>query len=171
MFQRTIIFIFILFANTSFAKGVDKFIFPQKQTAPVFSFVSENDEKHNLSDYKGKVVLLNFWATWCAPCVHEMPALDSLQGKFDKEKFVIVPVSLDTKGVEVVKKFLESKGIKNLPVLLDNEKSAFKLFGLKALPTSYIIDKNSDLRAGIMGLIEWESEDTENYIKGLIDEK
>src|SRR5947207_6055960 len=88
----------------------------QPKPLPELAFNDANDKPLKLSDYKGKIVLLNFWATWCAPCVKEMPSLDRLQAEVDKDKFVVLPLSLDGPSRPKVAPFYEDKKLSHLGV-------------------------------------------------------
>ena len=109
-------------------------------SAPTFSFKTLDDKTASLSDFAGKVVLLNFWATWCVPCVEEMPALERLQKRFGGEGLVIVSINVDPEeSLEAVKQFVASNGI-TFPVLRDPEFSLAPQYSVSGFPESFFID-------------------------------
>ena len=124
---------------------------------------------HSLNEYRGKVVLLNFWATWCVPCVKEMPALAELQKNMEGRDFVVLPISVDYKGIEVVKSFYKNYGV-DLPAYIDSKGKSFRKFELKALPTTIIVDKSGDEVARILGEIDWNSNESKRYLINLAAE-
>ncbi len=135
------------------------------QDVPSFTFVNDAGEEKTLADWKGKVVLLNLWATWCAPCRKEMPALDALQKKFGGEKFEVVAISIDRGGLEKPRKFLEKINVKALK--LYNEPTARLTTKLKALgmPTTLLINREGQEIGRLAGPAEWASEDAIKLIE------
>jgi thiol-disulfide isomerase/thioredoxin len=117
-----------------------------------------------LATFKGKVVLVNFWATWCAPCVREMPALDALQAKFGTDRFVIVAVSLDRLGFEKITPFLKRIGVERLTVLLDRKRALYRKVGGQGLPTTLLLDHEGKVRGYLEGPAEWDGKDAEALI-------
>src|SRR6267142_806842 len=122
--------------------------------------------EHKLADYKGKVIVLNFWATWCDPCREEMPAMQRLQDKLAGKPFVILAVDYG-EGAPRVKDFL-----KNVPVrftmLLDRDTAAATAWKVKVLPTSLVIDPQQKVRFGAVGDIGWDTAPVENEIMKLL---
>ena len=109
--------------------------------APSFSFRALDDKDVGLGDFAGKVVLLNFWATWCVPCVEEMPALERLQKRFGGEGLTIVSINVDPdENLEAVKQFVATNGI-TFPVLRDPNFSLAPQFGVSGFPESFFLDK------------------------------
>jgi peroxiredoxin len=120
--------------------------------APNFALPDAQGNEIKLSDLKGKVVLLNFWATWCGPCKIEMPWFVEFQREYKDKGFAVVAVSLDEEGWEVVKPFAE--GLKlNFPVVVGDDELAGKFGGIAALPTTFIIDKEGKIVATHTGLV------------------
>ena len=122
-----------------------------------------------LAGFKGKVVLVNFWATWCAPCVREMPALDTLQAKFGRAKFVIVAVSLDRLGFPKIAPFLERIRVTRLTVLLDANRKLYRKVGGQGLPTTLLLDHEGRVRGYLEGPAEWDSKAAEALVRYYID--
>jgi thiol-disulfide isomerase/thioredoxin len=120
--------------------------------------------KHYLEEYEGKTILLVFWATWCSPCVNEMVDLDLLQKDFRKLSFVILPVSEDYAGIEVVKKFYDSYDIRHLAILHDYKNSLFKAQGIAGLPTSILINGEGKAVGMFTGSVNWYDENVRNIL-------
>ena len=112
-----------------------------------------------LSDYRGKVLLVNFWATWCAPCVAEMPSLERLQRHFAKEDFRILAISLDRNAAEKVPPFLERLGLEDLEILIDPRGRLSREMVVSGLPTTFLLDRDGRVLGGLQGPAEWDGED------------
>jgi thiol-disulfide isomerase/thioredoxin len=113
-------------------------------------------EPTTLETYQGRVVLLNFWATWCAPCIREMPSLDRLQAALGPEGLQVVAVSVDRGGADIVEPFLRELGIARLEILLDQKFKSARAFAFSGLPTTYVIDVEGRLIGGLEGPAEWD---------------
>ena len=133
-----------------------------------FSLPDLQGRTHSLPDYHGKVILINFWASWCPPCIYEMPELMRLQQQFDGKPFEILAINVGEKKYRV-RKFIKTINL-DLRVLLDTDNKAFEDWGVSSLPTSYLIDGNSKVRYRIRGNPGWEDEDTVSVIEQLIAE-
>lgn len=120
--------------------------------APTIHFANEQGKPLSLEDFKGKVLFINFWATWCAPCVKEMPLLDHIQKEWGGKGLEVLAISEDIKlGMPKIKSFYQTHNITNLPAYLDTNSKTFVALGLKGLPYSYIIDRKGQVRAEIKG--------------------
>jgi len=128
-----------------------------------------NGKTHDLADYKGKVVLLNFWATWCPPCREEMPSMWHLQNEFRGQPFQIIAVNMGETDVEV-NTFLPDKMKRDFVVLMDRDGETLKRWKVFAFPTSFVIDKQGKIRFGLFGATEWDSWDNKQLIKKLLAE-
>lgn len=128
-----------------------------------------NNKTVDLSQLKGKVVLINFWASWCPPCVHEMPSMQRLQNRFFTKGFTILGVNM-AEDEKTVRHFLNTKVDVQFPILFDNQGTALKRWGVFAFPTSYIIDKKGKIRYAIFGGVDWEKESILNKITHLLNE-
>jgi thiol-disulfide isomerase/thioredoxin len=130
---------------------------------PDLTFVDGNGNAKKLSDWKGRTVLLNLWATWCVPCRKEMPALDNLEGKLGGDKFAVVAVNIDTRDAEKPKAFLRDGNLTRLGNFSDSKAKVFqdlKSIGLAlGMPTSVLIDGQGCEIGNIAGPAEWDSED------------
>ncbi len=135
-------------------------------TAPNWELKDLDGKTVHSSDFKGKVVVLDFWATWCAPCRMEIPGLISLQKKYAQRGLVIVGASVDEGGASMVKQFMEKLGM-NYPVLLTDEKMQDMFGGIEVVPTTFIIDREGHIVKKYFGLTD-ESE-FEQEIKPLLN--
>jgi thiol-disulfide isomerase/thioredoxin len=124
--------------------------------APPFAFAERGGETRQLADFRGHWLLVNLWATWCAPCVREMPSLDRLQARLG-ERIRVLAISEDRKGPEVVDPFLGSLDLKAMTIYLDPAAHAQQAFGIRGLPTSFLIDPEGALRGKLEGAAEWDS--------------
>jgi thiol-disulfide isomerase/thioredoxin len=139
------------------------------ETVPNFLLPDLVDESHSLQDYKGKVVLVNFWASWCPPCIYEMPELTRLKTQMAGKAFEILAINVGEKKYRV-KKFVKLINF-NLPVLLDTRNDTFNNWGVKTLPTSFLVDGTGHIRYRIRGNPGWESDETTGIINKLLDEE
>ena len=137
--------------------------------APALGFTARSGEAKTLADFQGQVVLVNLWATWCAPCVEEMPALDRLQQKLGSS-LTILAISEDRRGAEVVEPFIARIGVKHLGVYLDPKSAAIGAFGAQGLPTSYLIGKDGRILGKLEGEAKWDEPPMlatlERYVRG-----
>ena len=122
----------------------------EKMVAPDFQLKSLEGKTIKLSDYKGKVVVLNFWATWCPPCREEIPDLVSLQKQYAAQGLVILGVSMDEGGPARVASFAKKFGI-NYPIVMGDEKTSAAYGGIEALPTTFIINRKGNVVDGLQG--------------------
>lgn len=133
--------------------------FEPRQPAPMAPFLDETGRAVNVLAFYGEVVLVNFWATWCAHCVWELPQLDRLQGAFRRRGLRVAAVSIDLQGRAIVAPFYERRGIRNLDVFLDPDGRALVEFGFfHGLPVSYLIDRRGRLIGYMDGSAAWASE-------------
>jgi len=128
-----------------------------------------NNKEVDLSKFKGNVVLVNFWASWCPPCVHEMPSMQRLQDRFFAKGFTILGVNM-AEDEETVRHFLKTKVAVQFPILFDSDGAALKDWGVFAFPTSYVIDKKGEIRYYLYGGVDWETEDILKKITLLLNE-
>lgn len=133
--------------------------------APQTPFQRADGQAVNLGAFRGRVVLLNFWATWCAPCVREMPSLDRLQARLEAEGVTVVAVSQDVAGLEVVQPFFDRLNLKNLDVYLDPEGRLALRLGIRGLPTTLLIDRDGRVVGGLEGPAEWDSKDAVSLVR------
>ena len=163
-----IIFIFII--TNSFAKeieGIKNLIIienPKKYDG--LTFLDDKNNQLNLADFKGKLILLNFWATWCAPCKEEMPSLDSLQSRENLDNLKIFPINVGQDDLNKTLSFFEDLNVKNLKPYFDSPITLAKKFQLRGIPTSIIINKKGEEIARIVGSIDFQDE---KFIKWISD--
>jgi thiol-disulfide isomerase/thioredoxin len=138
------------------------------KTLPELAFNDADDKPLKLADYKGKIVLLNFWATWCAPCVKEMPSLDRLQAELGKDKFVVLPLSLDGPSRPKVAPFYQDKKLSNLGVYFDKGRKAMQALDISILPTSILIDGEGRELGRLEGEADWEKPEALALVKAAV---
>ncbi len=141
---------------------------PELPPAPAITFRDEKGEKHSLADFAGKVVLINFWATWCGPCRREMADLDHLQKQIGGPEFSVLAISSDRKGMAVVRKFYNENKIRYLDVWIDKTTKAQRAFGAYGLPTSVLINGQGREVGRLVGPAEWASDEAVSLIKAVI---
>lgn len=134
---------------------------------PVFSYTDAKGAAKTLDTSKHKLTALHFWATWCVPCVDELPQVDDAQDIFGSQ-LQIVPIALDGKNVAKVQKFFADHKIEHLPVLLDATSKTPKLANLKGLPGTIFIDSKGVIVARADGPLDWQQEDVAGFIKSHI---
>lgn len=122
----------------------------------------------SLPEKRGKLVLVNFWATWCAPCVEEMPALDALQGALGSDAFEVVAVSMDQR-IDDAQIFYERQNIEHLGLYHDEALSAGLAAGARGLPLSVLYDRNGQEIGRLDGAAEWDSEDAKTLLRAAIE--
>jgi thiol-disulfide isomerase/thioredoxin len=132
------------------------------------AFSDGEGRARDLGAWRGKVVLVNLWATWCAPCKREMPSLDRLQAKLGGADFAVLPISLDRTGPEKPRQFLASNGLKNLDLFLDSANTLMQTMRAPGLPLSVILDRQGREIARLAGPAEWDGAEAETLIRTLL---
>mgnify|MGYP001063296945 CR=1 FL=1 len=135
---------------------------------PEINFTDGAGQPKTLAAYRGKVVLLNIWATWCAPCRKEMPTLDRLQAKLGGSDFEVVALSMDRKGPNAVTKFFAEIGIQHLALNIDTSAKAMFALGTIGLPTTLLIDRQGKEIGRLIGPAEWDAPDMVEFIRNRI---
>jgi thiol-disulfide isomerase/thioredoxin len=135
----------------------------------VFDLPDLQGKQHTLEDYRGQVVLVNFWASWCPPCIQEMPALKRLRQKLNGQPFEILSINVGEQKYKVWK-FVKLVNF-DLPVLLDTRKDTFNAWDSSVLPTSFLLDKQGSVRYRVQGDTEWDSENVSALIEALLEEE
>ena len=163
-----ILIILIFLLSNSFADETTDFknliIKKDQKKYEDLSFLDADKKQVNLDDYRGKLVLLNFWASWCAPCKEEMPSLDSLQSNKDLNNLQIFPINVGQDSEKKAKDFFEELDIKTLNIYFDTTITLAKKFQLRGIPTTILINKDGYEFARIIGSIDFESQ---KFIKWL----
>ena len=162
-----IIFIFLIsntFANE--VPGIKNIIFHKDvKKYGGLMFLDQKNNELNLDDFKGNLVLLNFWATWCAPCKEEMPSLDKLIIHNELSNLKIFPINIGNDSIEKSQRFYDELKIENLKFYFDNPYTLAKKLSLRGIPTSILFDKNGNEFARIIGSIDFEDEKFIKWLK------
>lgn len=137
-------------------------------TIPELSFVDRQGQSVSLADFRGKVVLLNIWATWCLPCRKEMPTLERLQERLGGKEFEVVVLSIDRGGAAAVESFYQEIGIRRLGIYVDTSGKVSRDLNIIGLPTTLLIDREGQERARLIGPAEWDSEKIVTAIKSVM---
>jgi thiol-disulfide isomerase/thioredoxin len=140
----------------------------EKSPAPDVSVISlANGSNLKLSDLKGKVVLLNFWATWCPPCREEIPSMMKLNTFMTGKPFQMVAISVDEGGKPAIESYFKESGF-SLPTYLDESGASAKSYGVTGIPESFIIDKQGVIVKKVIGGVAWDSPETVSFIESLM---
>ena len=133
---------------------------------PEAVLLDAEDGEHSLADYKGKWVVLNFWATWCAPCRREMPSLELLQAAMPD--IAVVPVATGRNAVEGIRRFFDDAGVKTLPILRDPQSRLAHGMGVMGLPVTVILNPEGQEVARLIGDAEWDSDSARAILAALV---
>ena len=128
-------------------------------------FMDINQKNVNLDDFKGKLVILNFWATWCAPCREEMPSLDDLQSNTKLNNLKIFPINIGREDISKSESFFKELNIKNLDIFIDMPITLAKKFSLRGVPTTILFNKEGKEFARIMGSIDFNDKEFVSWLK------
>lgn len=162
---RNILIVSLLLALPATAADLSKLKAWGDEPTPALSLPDLDGKTRTLSDYAGKVVIVNFWATWCGPCIREMPSLVRLAKKFSGKPFVLLTVNFG-ENEKRIKAFLKKNDL-DLTVLVDADMSASQPWVKKGLPTTFIIDAEQKVRYEVRGEMEWDSREIEDLIGDL----
>lgn len=132
-------------------------VFDQTRPVPEIRFQDEHGHELTMADFRGRVVLLNVWATWCVPCRKEMPTLDRLQARLGGKDFLVMALSIDRKGVEAVRGFYQEVGVEKLAIYIDPSGKGSRPLAIPGVPTTLLIDREGREVARKMGEAEWDS--------------
>ncbi len=141
-----------------------------RNVLPEITFADGKGRTLSPAEFHGKVVLLDFWATWCGPCREEFPALDRLQAKLGGRGLAVVPVSIDLKGLPAVDAFYAKLQIQHLPKYIDDTRESAKVLGLRGLPSAVLLDRQGREVARVEGPVDWESAPATTLLAKLLDE-
>ena len=163
--------IFIYLITSSFGYAIEKpniqnlvlIKKPKSYEGVIFRDKNENDI--NLADFSGKLIVLNFWATWCAPCREEMPSLDNLQSEDSLDNLMIFPINIGQENVSKSELFFKEIGIKNLDIYFDSTITLVKKFNLRGVPTSILFNKKGEEFARIIGSVDFNNAELIKWLK------
>ncbi|HVY17147.1 MAG TPA: TlpA disulfide reductase family protein [Rhodopila sp.] len=142
--------------------------FDPPKPVPDIAFFGADGSKHHFSDFKGRGMVVNLWATWCMPCVEEMPSLAALSKTLASSDIAVMPISSDRGGASAVSAWFGRHDITSLPVLLDPHGDLAHAFGVRGIPTTFIIDTANRQVASLEGAADWSAPDAEAAIKKLV---
>ena len=166
-----LLIIFIYLITTNFSQAFEKpdlknlVLIKSPKTYEEVIFKDINQKNVNLDDFKGKLIILNFWATWCAPCMEEMPSLDDLQSNTRLDNLKIFPINIGQEDISKSKIFFKELNIKNLDIYIDAPITLAKKFSLRGIPTTILFNKEGKEYAKIIGSIDFRDEEFVNWLK------
>ena len=135
--------------------------------APAVTFYDAEGKALSLNDFRGRYVLVNLWATWCGPCINELPSLVRLQAELPQDKITVLPLDLEKHDAQKVKEFLERTKIEGLPIYIDRDFSAMRGFAANELPLTILIDAEGKEVARAAGEQRWDHADSVAYLKAV----
>jgi len=162
-----LVIILSLKLNDSSFKFSNQVAIKDNLPAPDFTFPGLDGKMVSLSDLKGKVVLVNIWATWCPPCVDEMPSMEKLYRKLKGKNFEILAVSIDESGLKAVAPFMKKSSL-TFPALIDSKGTIKTVYGITGIPESFIIDQQGILLKKIVGPVDWATPNIFRFFRDLI---
>lgn len=136
---------------------------------PAIAFETLDGEPADLGSHKGKVIVLNLWATWCQPCREEMPSLVRLQEAFADQDVVVVALSVDRAGSDRVQRFLDEVGVGGLEVYRDPKAAATRTLKVPGLPATLLIDRQGREVSRVLGIAEWDGEEAKAAVRELLE--
>jgi thiol-disulfide isomerase/thioredoxin len=160
----------VLIATAAGAQGPSGFVMhEQPRPLPEVAFRDQADRPLRFADFRGKVVLLNLWATWCAPCRQEMPTLDRLQTILGGPDFEVVALSVDREGRPAVEAFYEELGLEALAIYVDDSAKASRVLGAFGLPTTLLVNRDGEEIGRLLGPAEWDSPAMVRFLGDLLE--
>lgn len=142
--------------------------FDRPVSAPAFTLPTPSGDTGSLEDYRGRFVLLNFWATWCPPCLHEMPSMQRLYEALRDRGFVVLAVASDSAGKQVVEPFIKKLGV-TFPIFLDQRSEVSNRYGARELPSTFLLDHQGNVVAAARGERDWSAPGVVDFVGKLID--
>ena len=156
-------------AGYSPASPIEMPLLETPRDLPDIEFFDESNNTITLDKWKGKLIVLNIWATWCGPCRTEMPTLDRLQGKLGSDKFEVVALSIDEVGLRVVQNFFKSINIENLDIYIDPSYQAAGKLRASGLPATILINPNGQELGRLVGPAEWDTPQMIAFFENVLD--
>ncbi|WP_294928718.1 TlpA disulfide reductase family protein [uncultured Paracoccus sp.] len=153
--------------DAAHAGGLPQLTEGNGEPASDLPFLDRDGNEQRLADYRGQVLLVNFWATWCAPCREEMPSLDRLQAEMGGEDFQVLTIATGRNPLPSIDKFLAEQEIENLPVLLDARQQFARSMGVMGLPVTVLIDREGNEAARLIGDADWFGDAARQVISDL----
>ena len=135
--------------------------------APAVTFYDADGKAMSLNDFRGRYVLVNLWATWCGPCINELPSLVRLQGELPQDRITVLPLDLERHDAGKVQEFLERTKIEGLPIYIDRDFSAMRGFAANELPLTILIDAEGKEIARAAGEQKWDHADSVAFLKAI----
>ena len=135
--------------------------------APRTPFVDQAGKRVTLDTFKGKVVVLNFWATYCGPCIVEMPSLERLSQRLPTDRFVVLPVSQDKGGAPIATPFLAKIGVHKLKVFFDTNARLYRDFSVRGLPTTFVVNRDGTVASRLEGTYQWDTPEISAYLEAI----
>lgn len=158
----------VLSVNMAFG-GPQGFVLQEEPKSVInVRYISEDGSRGDLEDLRGKVILLNIWATWCPPCREEMPTLDAVQAELGGESFQVVALSVDRAGTRVVRSFYDDFGISNLEVIVDKTMLSMTALQADGLPTTILIDRQGRELGRLVGPTKWDDPNMVSFLRSSI---
>ena len=145
-----------------------KLIFAAPQEVPDLAFTDSAGAEHRLSDWQGKWLVVNFWATWCAPCRKEMPGLDALQSEFGGDQFEVLTIATGRNPIPAVQRFFDEVKVTHLPQLLDPTSQLARQMAVLGLPLTVLIDPEGHEVARLIGDADWSGESARAIVTELL---
>ena len=140
-------------------------ILPQPFPIALVDFTDLVGQSVNFEQYKGKVVVVNLWATWCPPCVRELPALNRLNQTLNAEHFALLPISIDAEAVAIVQPFLESLGLGEFNSYFDPQQQLRDVFPLDTIPATFILNEQGELVAYVRSYVDWDDTSVATFLE------
>ena len=161
------IFIFLMLSSFSLEASEIKnlIIYEEPKKYDNLSFLDDKNNELKLNSFKGNIILLNFWATWCAPCKEEMPSLDLLQENNELNNLKIFPINIGKDNMEKASSFFNNLKIRNLNLYFDNPQTLAKKLSLRGIPTTILFNKKGDEFARIVGSIDFSDQKFLDWLK------
>tara|TARA_Y100001970_G_C13659876_1_gene567798 strand:+ start:57 stop:587 length:531 start_codon:yes stop_codon:yes gene_type:complete len=168
-FKFIIIFIYLLSSSSSYSiqqPNLDNLVIHKNpKKLEIVNFQDINNETINLSKFKNSLIIINFWATWCAPCIEEMPSLNKLQINLNFNNLKIIPINVGRDSIKKSKNFYKKLKLNNLKIYFDNDIELANKFSLRGLPTTVLINKEGKEFARIIGFIDFNDKKFIKWLK------